>query len=361
MSTHPTILVTSAAGKTGLPTALQLRERGFPVRAFVRHDDARAEKLRRVGADIFIGNQYDLTDMRRAMAGIQRAYHCAPTAPNGLHFNAIFAAAADEARVEHIVSMGQWLSSADHPSVFTREVYISDVLIGALPHATRTIVNPGWFADNYLMVLDLAAHLGLFAMPLGPGDEAKNAPPSNEDIASVVVEALVDPAAHAGKTYRPTGPELISPNQIAIAMGNALGRKVKYMNISERMMFKALKALPPPNYSDEMATQLAVYAEEYRRGAFAVSAPTDIIAWICGRQSEDFESIVRRYVAARPDLRPSVGGTLGAMAGFAKMLLTRPPNPVRVAEARGHVKIAKPRFVQDSAEWRAAHDFAAAS
>lgn len=125
-----------------------------------------------------------------------------PTAPNGLHFNAVFTAAVHEARLEHVVTLGQWLSSVDHPSLFTREVYVSDILIRMPAGLSVTSVNPGWFADNYLMVLDMAAHLGLFAMPLGRGDRKKNAPPSNEDIASVAVASLIDPELHSGKTYR---------------------------------------------------------------------------------------------------------------------------------------------------------------
>jgi NAD(P)H dehydrogenase (quinone) len=173
MSTHPKILVTSGAGKTGLPVALQLLGNGVPVRVFVRRDDHRAETLRRAGADVYIGNQYDVSDLRKAMQGVQRAYQCAPTAPNGLHFNAAFTVAAAEAKLEHVVTLGQWLTSADHPSLFTREVYLSDALARLSPDTTVTSVDPGWFADNYLMVLDAAAHLGMFTMPLGPGDEKK--------------------------------------------------------------------------------------------------------------------------------------------------------------------------------------------
>ncbi|MES0864360.1 NAD(P)H-binding protein [Ruegeria sp. SCPT10] len=109
MSTLPKTLVTSAAGKTGLHVTTQLLEKGFPVRAFVHRIDARSEKLKNAGAEIFLGNQYALSDMRRGMKGVQRAYQCAPTAPNGLHFNAIFSATAHEAGLEHVVSLGQWL------------------------------------------------------------------------------------------------------------------------------------------------------------------------------------------------------------------------------------------------------------
>ena len=186
MPARPKILVTSAAGKTGLPTVLQLLENGYPVRAFVRTLDHRSERLERAGAEIFVGNQYSLSDMRKAMDGAERGYQCAPTAPNGLHFNAVFTAAAAQSEIKHVVTLSQWLSSEDHPSLFTREVYISDILIGSLPDVTVTTVNVGWFADNYLMVLNMAAQLGILPMPLGDGDKKGNAPPSNEDIASVV-------------------------------------------------------------------------------------------------------------------------------------------------------------------------------
>lgn len=355
MPSKPTILVTSASGKTGLPTALQLREKGFPVRAFVRRRDHRSDTLKRAGAELFVGDQYALTDMRVAMQGVQRAYQCAPTAPNGLHFNAVFTAAAYEAGLEHVVTLSQWLSSANHPSLFTREVYLSDILIGMRREMSVTTVNPGWFADNYLMVLDMAAHLGVFTMPLGAGDVKKNAAPSNEDIARVVSASLIDPGTHAGQTYRPTGPRLLSPNDIADAMGEALGRRVRYMDISERMMVKALKAMPPSNYSVAAVTQLALYADEYRRGAFAVGAPTDHVARIGGRDPESFENIVRRTAAARPDLARSTASSLRAMASFAKILTTRPFD-LRQAEAvRDYVRPATPTFSQDDPSWQETH------
>lgn len=355
MTDKPRILVTSASGKTGQAVTLQLLEKGFPVRAFVHRSDARSRRLADAGAEIFEGDQYDISDMRDAMNGVKRAYQCAPTAPNGLHFNAVFTAAAYEARLEHVVVLGQWLTAANHPSLFTREVYVSDVLARISPNTTVTSVDPGWFADNYLMVLDSAAHLGMFTMPLGPGDKKKNAPPSNEDIASVAVAALIDPEAHAGKRYRPTGPELLSPNEIAAAMGRALGRKVKYMDISEKMMTKALRANPPSNYSEAAVSQLAIYADEYRRGSFAVNAPTQDVEIVGGRQPEAFEEIVRRYVAAQPNLRPSLGRRLAAIVGFLKILVTPALDLAKVQSDRDYVQTKQPRFSQESEEWAKTH------
>ncbi|WP_338550061.1 NmrA family NAD(P)-binding protein [Roseovarius phycicola] len=354
MSRKAKILVTSAAGKTGLPLVQQLCERGFPVRAMVRREDARARVMRDMGAEVMVGNIFDMADVQRAMAGVQRAYHCAPTAPGGLQFGAIFAAAAAEARLEHVVMLGQWLSDVRHVSSFTRDVWLSEEMLKLLPDTTLSVVNVGWFADNYFMVLPMAAQLGVLPMPLGDGDEKKNAGPSNEAIAAVAAGCLADPAIHAGKTYRPTGPELLSPNEIAAAMGTALGRRVRYMPVSDRMFAKAVRASAPSNYSHLMLSQLAIYVQEYRRRAFAVNAPTDVVETVGGMAPEAFLETAWR-AATRPEAQRTVSKKLAALWGFARVGLTPVPDLER-AMAEAHLPVLEnPRYVGDSTDWVETH------
>ena len=142
-SPAPTVLVTSAAGRTGIPTTLQLLEKGYSTRAFVRVDDARAELLRRAGAEVLVGNLADPRDVRAALRGVSRAYFCAPMAHNALHYATVFALAARDEGVEHVVQLGQWLSEEDHPSLYTREINLIDRMIPALTGATHTIINVG--------------------------------------------------------------------------------------------------------------------------------------------------------------------------------------------------------------------------
>ncbi len=352
--TKPKILVTSAAGNTGIPTTLQLLEEGFPVRAFVRRDDHRAKRLKDAGAEIFVGDLFSITDMRRAMDGVQRAYHCAPAASNALHFGTVFAIAAQEAKLEHVVMLGQWLSDADHPSVHTREAWLNEEVLKLLPSTTLTVINVGWFAENYFWgVLGTIAQLGILPMPLGDGDVKKNAPPSNDDIAAVTVAALIDPATHAGKVYRPTGPELLSPDEIAAIIGNVLGRKVRYQDISEAMMLKALRV---QGFPEMMPTQLRFYADEYRRGVFAVHAPNNVVRDLTGREPEDFETITRRIVATRPEAVLTVGNKLRAIRSFMKILLTAKIEADAIERRRDHVLLNSPTFVRDSQAWRENHD-----
>ncbi len=353
----PKILVTSAAGNTGIPATLQLLDYGFPVRAFVRSYDRRAKRLEDAGAEIFVGDLYSIADMRKAMTGVQRAYHCSPTQTNTLHFGAVFAIAAQEARLEHVVMLTQWTAEANHPSVMTREIWMNEQIMKQLPDTTLTVINVGWFAENYFMgVLETVAQLGIWPMPLGDGDVKKNAPPSNNDIAAAAVAALVDPATHAGKTYRPTGPELLSPNEMAAIMGKVLGRKVRYQEMPDSMVMKALIS---QGFPATMVAQLIIYAEEYRRGTFAVNAPNNVVRDLTGQEAEDFESITRHVVATRPEAIQTFGNKLRAIGNFLKVPFTFGTNPVAIERRAEHVLLKSPTFDRDSKDWIESHDPAA--
>jgi NAD(P)H dehydrogenase (quinone) len=71
----PLILVTGATGKTGSATIKQLLAQGYQVRALARRADERSTRLRQAGAEVVVGSLEDATDLRTAMAGVQRAYY----------------------------------------------------------------------------------------------------------------------------------------------------------------------------------------------------------------------------------------------------------------------------------------------
>jgi NAD(P)H dehydrogenase (quinone) len=67
-----TILVTTANGDTGRPMVEYLLRRGLAVRAMVRKEDARAQRLRDSGAEVVFGDALSLHDVRAALEGVQR-------------------------------------------------------------------------------------------------------------------------------------------------------------------------------------------------------------------------------------------------------------------------------------------------
>ena len=143
MTAGPTMLVTGATGKTGSATALQLLQKGQRVRAFVHRRDGRSERLENLGAEVVLGSLEDFDDLLGAMAGAHRAYFCPPLAPGMLRKAALFAAAAEEAKLEVVVALSQWLVDPTHSALHSREKWLAGRLFERLPATDVVTVNPG--------------------------------------------------------------------------------------------------------------------------------------------------------------------------------------------------------------------------
>ena len=344
------ILVNTATGKIGFAVAMQLLEKNYPVRAFVHRASSRTKSLKDAGAEIFVGNMLDIRDVRKSLRGIQRSFYTWPVESNHLHANMIFATAANEAKLEVVTKLTQWFSNPIHPSFYSREHWLTDQVMSWMPNVDVITVNPGLFADNIFYVLEMIAQLGMMPVPIGKG---LNAPPSNEDIARVAVGTLINPKPYVGKSYRPTGPTLLSPQDMVEVFSKVLNKKVRYMDVSQSMFLKAMTAQGFPAFG---TSQIRHYMEEHKRTALKVNAPNNVVREIGGREPEDFETITRRYVANRPEAVQSIGNKVKAIRFFVKMLMTPTPNMDKYEREHNHPLILNPVYSSDSDEWLAEHD-----
>ena len=349
----PLILVTGATGKTGSAVVAQLREKNARVRALVHRKDARSERLHALGAEVVVGDMFDPVQVEKVMTGVSRLYYCPPWHPFMVQRAVAFATAAHRARVEGIVGITQWLASPSHPALATRQTWLVDQLFDMVPGAAHVTVNPGFFASMpYLAMIGMAAQLGVFPMPMGKG---RNAPPSDEDIARVIVGALMDPERHAGRTYRPTGPRLLSANDIADAMGEAVGRKVRHVEMPMWMFNKAIRVLGPRMGLDAFfQTALRHYVEEQKRGTFALGAPTTHVRDVSGVEAEEFVTIARRY-AARPENRRTAGNLARALWDFMLIGMTPAINASRFERSQQYPTPGSPELAADSERWAREH------
>jgi NAD(P)H dehydrogenase (quinone) len=132
---HPKILVTGATGRTGSTVVDQLLAKDVPVRALVHSKDARSAALERKRAETVVADMFDLDQLLAAMRGTQRAYYVPFYHPYMIQSAAVFAVAAREAKLEAVVSMGQWLASPIHPSLTTRQHWGGGSPLGEWPRA----------------------------------------------------------------------------------------------------------------------------------------------------------------------------------------------------------------------------------
>jgi NAD(P)H dehydrogenase (quinone) len=349
MMMKPRMLVTGATGKTGSVVTAELLNAGYPVRAMVHRQDRRSERLRLLGAEVVIAEMSDVERVVGALHDVQRAYYCPPLDPYAIQGAAAFAVAAKEARLEHIVGLTQWLSSPSHPSLMTRQSWLIDHLFSMVPGVAHTIINPGFFADVYLMPLAFATNFGLFPWVYG---DSRNAPPSNEDIARVAAAVLMNPARNNRKSYRPTGPRLLGGEEMAEAIGRAIGRRVRVVPASTALFMKSARISGVPV---DIMSNVRYYLEDHKQGAFERGAPTTDVLELTGRPPEDFETIARRY-AAYPQNQRNLRNWLVQFTQFLLAPLTPGFNFNRYARGLRSSFPSAPRLATESAIWRGEHD-----
>ena len=350
----PRIMVTGATGKTGTVVVTELLKAGYPVRALVHREDGRSARLKGQGAQIAVADMGDAERVADALKDVQRAYYCPPFDPYMIQGAVAFAVAAREAGLEHIVGMTQWLSSPSHPSLMTRQHWLVDRLFSMIPGVGHTIVNPGFFADDYMVTMGLSANLGILPWIFG---NSRTAPPSNEDIARVAVAALMDPARHAEKSYHPTGPELLGAEEIAKATGRAVGRSVKVVPTPGWLFMKAARM---SGYPIDEFSGIRFYIDDHKRGAFELGAPTTDVPDVTGRPAEDFETIARRY-AALPRNQRTLGNRLREFVQFLLAPLSPGFDLDRYDRELRRPFPSAPQFATDSKVWRREHAIANAA
>jgi uncharacterized protein YbjT (DUF2867 family) len=347
--TLPLILVTGATGKTGGAVVSQLVAAGYPVRAVVRGRDSRSAALDRRGVETVVADMFDPDQMVDALRGAQRAYYLPAFHPYMIQAAATFAVAAREAKLEAIVQMGQWLSHRAHPAIMTLQTWLVDHLFAELRGISHTILNPGMFADNFLRTMDFSALLGVYPNLTGAG---RAAPVSNEDMARVAVAVLKAPERHAGMSYRPTGPTLLSGRDMARIISGV----VRHPVIAWDLPFWMFRKVAQQQEIDPLQISgFRYYVEEMRRGTFEIDGGvTDAVETLTGAPAEPFEATAQRY-AAMPFARPSLGNRLKAFLNFNLTPFYPGYDLDRWDRKLGFPMPPNPSLSIDDATWRDSH------
>lgn len=99
-------------------------------------------------------------------------------------------------------------------------------------------------------------------------------------------------SGHEGATYTLTGPEAIRHAQIAATLTTALGRTVRFIDVSPEAFAANIQGLLPPWQVDGLLEDYA----HYRRGEAA--AVTPVVEKITGTAPHSIDQFARDYAAA---------------------------------------------------------------
>src|SRR5260370_37275961 len=132
-SDQETVLVMGATGRqggTGARVVERLQAAGRAVRALVRSDDARAQRLRESGVQTLVGDLHDRRTLPPALHGADSVYVAYPVAAGIVDALANVASVIrEQGSSPHVVIMGSGAADPNSPSGIARAHALSEELL----------------------------------------------------------------------------------------------------------------------------------------------------------------------------------------------------------------------------------------
>jgi uncharacterized protein YbjT (DUF2867 family) len=295
-------LVTGAGGGVGSVSRSVVQillGAGQSVRAMVHRDDARADQLREIGADVVVGDLANPADVADAMRDVHRIFFSMSVSPDYLQATAIVCAVAlDTGGLEIIVNMSQMtvsqmtLTSAEE----SRQHRLHWLAEHVMNWSGVPVVHlrPTVFIDNPLFAVFGMASVrerDVLALPFGRG---RTSPIAATDVARVASTILLDPARRNGDIYELTGPEVLDLEGLADQYSRAFGRPIAGVDVpyDDWLQCVLIPAGLPAHVQQHIATMARLHREDrYNRR-------TDDVERITGQPAQT----VADYIIARPDV-----------------------------------------------------------
>lgn len=291
-----TILVTGAAGGVGSTahTALAiLLEQGHPVRAMVRKLDARADKLRDMGAEVVVADMLDIISVRAAMQGCSVVYFTMSISPNYLEAATNVAVAAKSLGVKAFVNLSQMTVSQMSETETTsspqqKQHWLAEQML-RWSGLSVVYLRPTAFFDGMFLVQGAKGIRddNVIRLPFADG---KTALIAGADVGAAAAAVLANPEPHIGKIYDLTGPQSLTMTQYAQEFSSALGRTIKYVSVPPQIWEAKLQEAQLPAH---LIAHLNTMGQLHRDNRY--DRMTDSFQQLVGRAPISAAEFARRH------------------------------------------------------------------
>jgi NAD(P)H dehydrogenase (quinone) len=148
-----------------------------------------------------------------------------------------------------------------------------------------------------------------------------------------------------------TGPELLGAEDMAKAIGRAVGRSVRVVPTPTWLFMKTARMAGMPI---DLMSNVRYYIDDHKLGAFELGAPTSDVLDVTGSPAEDLETIARRY-AAQPRSQRTFGNWVHEFAQFMTAPLIPGFNLDRYDRELRRPFPSVPQFAAGSEIWQREH------
>ncbi|WP_106396653.1 NmrA family NAD(P)-binding protein [Actinocorallia populi] len=259
-----TILVTGAAGNVGRHAVEELLREGHRVRALTR-DPARARLPR--GAEVAVGDLAVPDGLAPALEGVTALHLITFDGGDGaaLRTGPRIARLAAEGGVRQVTML--W---SGEPGPVEKAV--------AAEGLPWTALQPQEFMSNALNWVDSVRTEGVVREPFG-GTLSNMI--HEADIGAVAARTLTEDG-HTGREYVLTGPEVLDMPQKAAILGRALGRDIRFVELTEQ---QARERMRQAGASQEAIDHVVGWYADPPKEAYTV---TDTVERLLGRPARTF-------------------------------------------------------------------------
>ena len=229
MTTHTTYAVAGVTGNTGKVAAETLLERGAKVRVIVR-DKAKGNPWMERGAEVAVADLGDATALTEALRDTAGAYLLSPPDFATDDFLAsrrtlvdTLADAVTASGVPHVVFLSSIGAQNAEGTGVIRTVHYGEEKLGGLEVDT-TFLRPAFFIENWGAVLPMAMSDGvLHTMFRG---DLTIPMVATRDVGLTAAEVLLSGPKGRRHVIELAGPKDASPEDVAAALGEVLGRTI---------------------------------------------------------------------------------------------------------------------------------------
>ena len=240
--------VSGITGQVGGAAARHLLEQGREVRSLSR-DPSKAGEWSRKRVDVRQGDFGDTAAVAGALDGVEGAFLMLPPfldpSPDFAEARTLVVSLREALRLApppRLVALSSVGSQQDHGLGLITATHLLEQGLADLPYPTA-FLRPGSFLENYTHGLEQVADSGTFDTYLSPTSRAVPMI-ATEDIGKAIARLLV--GGWSGKKALELGSRM-SSDDLAIAMGEVLGRPVQAKTIPRDRWTASLEAqgMPP--------------------------------------------------------------------------------------------------------------------
>jgi NAD(P)H dehydrogenase (quinone) len=268
------ILITGAAGKTGMAIIAALAARGTAVRALVHHADRSYAVAAQGACEVAVGGFEDAAALAAAARGAGAVYHICPNvSPHEITYARGVIAAAKAAGVPRFV-----YHSVLHPQIAAMPHHWAKLRVEELLLASSlgvTILQPTAYMQNMLAGWRSIVEDGVYRVPYPVGTRISLV--DLRDVAEAAAGVLTEDG-HVGATYELVGTPALSQSDVARALSHGIRRPVHAVAETVEAWENQARHAGMGDYQREtLAAMFRSYAAD------GLIGNANVLTWLLGR------------------------------------------------------------------------------